>query len=148
MCISDWSSAVCSSDLRSRPTVRSGASGGKMDRLTAMRHFLAVVEGGSFSNAARRLGVANATVTQSIKGLEAHLGVRLMNRTTRQMKLTSEGNTYADRCRHLLNELDGIEREIIHLAKAPCGQLRIEVPSAIRSEEHTSELQSLMRISY
>src|SRR3546814_3313919 len=54
-----------------------------------------------------------------------------MNRTTRQMKLTSEGNTYADRCRHLLNELDGIEREIIHLAKAPCGQLRIEVPSAI-----------------
>jgi LysR family transcriptional regulator for bpeEF and oprC len=102
-----------------------------MDRLTAMRHFLAVVENGSFSSAARRLGVANATVTQSIKNLETSLGVRLLNRTTRKMTPTWEGATYADRTSSLLHELDQLEIEIAHSVTAPSGTLRVEMPPAL-----------------
>lgn len=102
-----------------------------MDRLTAMRHFLAVVENGNFSSAARRLGVANATITQSIKNLEASLGVRLMNRTTRKMTLTGEGATYAERSRGVLEALDQLDTEVAQSATEPAGHLRVELPPAI-----------------
>lgn len=102
-----------------------------MDRLTAMRHFLTVVENGNFSSAARRLGLANATVTQSVKNLESSLGVRLINRTTRHMTLTSEGSTYAERCRYLVAELDRLDAEVAESSKEVSGDLRVEIPASI-----------------
>lgn len=102
-----------------------------MDLLTSMRHFVAVVETGSFSQAAKRLGVANATVTQSIKNLEDHLGVRLINRTTRRMNLTWEGGIYEQRCRAMLADLEDIERTLAKAAAAPRGRLTVEMPAAI-----------------
>ena len=62
-----------------------------MDRLSAMRTFVAVVETGGFSRAAQKLGMANASVTEAVKQLEEHLGVLLLNRTTRSVRPTYEG---------------------------------------------------------
>ena len=62
-----------------------------MDRLLAMQVFSKVVEHGSFTAAARRLDMPNATVSTLVRNLEAHLGVRLINRTTRRMHLTDDG---------------------------------------------------------
>ncbi|PWK61298.1 LysR family transcriptional regulator [Aminobacter sp. AP02] len=115
-----------------------------MDRLVAMRHFLAVIDGANFSKAAKRLRVSKATVTQSVKNLEGHLGVRLLNRTTRQVRLTSEGEAYAERCHELLQELDRLDLEIAESAKAASGELRIELPSEIG---HTHILPKIMEFA-
>ncbi|MBI4193463.1 MAG: LysR family transcriptional regulator [Betaproteobacteria bacterium] len=102
-----------------------------MDRLTAMRNFVAVVETGSFSRAAKKLTVANATVTESVKNLEKHLGVRLLDRTTRHTGPTWEGRIYYDRCRQVIAEIDELELALAESSSTPRGHLRVEVPAAL-----------------
>jgi LysR family transcriptional regulator, regulator for bpeEF and oprC len=102
-----------------------------MDRLAAMRNFVAVVETGGFSRAAKKLAVANATITESIKNLEKHLGVRLLDRTTRHTGPTWEGRIYYDRCRALIAEVDELEITLGESSSTPRGQLRVEVPAAL-----------------
>src|SRR5690606_19800097 len=70
-----------------------------MDRLWGMEIFVRVVECGSFSKAAESLNLANATVTSNLRNLEKHLGVTLIQRNTRHLRLTEEGQAFLPRCR-------------------------------------------------
>ena len=73
-----------------------------MDRFDAMRLFTRIVELGSFTQVAAALELPRATATHAIKELEARLQVRLLERTTRQVRTTVDGQAYYERCRHLL----------------------------------------------
>jgi len=77
-----------------------------MDQVQAMRVFVRIVEAESFSRAAEKLGLPRATVSQTLKRLELRLGVRLLQRTTRQVQVTDEGMLYYQRCVQLLAEIE------------------------------------------
>ncbi|RAU40292.1 MULTISPECIES: LysR family transcriptional regulator [unclassified Pseudomonas] len=100
-----------------------------MDRFNAMRVFTRIVELGGFGKAADSLHLPRASVTVLIKQLEAHLGVQLLMRTTRQVTPTLDGQAYYERCVALLNDLDDAEAEFSSVAKAPSGVLRVDMPS-------------------
>src|SRR5947207_2272895 len=102
-----------------------------MDHLVAMRAFVRVVEAGTFTNAARALNVNTPTVTRLIQGLEHHLQVRLLQRSTRSMALTAEGETYYARVVGLLAELADVESSAKQSAAVPSGRLRVECAAAI-----------------
>ena len=74
-----------------------------MDRLQGMEVFIRVAEAGSFTAVADHLGVARSMVTRVVAGLEAHLGVKLLARSTRSLRLTAEGEVYLERCREILD---------------------------------------------
>lgn len=96
-----------------------------MDRLSALRTFVAVAQHGSFSEAARRLHVSPTAASRAIADLEAGLGVLLLRRTTRSVALTPEGSAYLERCRTALDELDDAERSLRGESAAPRGKLTI-----------------------
>lgn len=102
-----------------------------MDRLNAMRIFVAVVESGSFSGAAKKLALGNPTVSESVKNLEQALGVRLLDRTTRRMNATAEGALYYERCRTVLADIDEVELALSEARAKPRGRLRVAVPAAL-----------------
>jgi DNA-binding transcriptional LysR family regulator len=95
-----------------------------VDQLLAMRVFARVVETGGFSKAAESLNMPKPSVTKLVQGLEAHLQVRLLNRTTRRVALTSDGAAYYERSARLLAELDEIEASIGHARVNPRGRVR------------------------
>lgn len=99
-----------------------------MDRLGAMRLFMRVAELGSFAAAAQQLGVARSVVTRQIAALEAHLGVKLMARSTRRMTLTSAGVVYLEKCRLILGLVDAAETDIALERVAPRGPIRVSLP--------------------
>ncbi len=99
-----------------------------MDRFAALQTFVAVAEEASFSAAARRLGLAKSAVSRQIAELEAALGVRLLNRTTRSLSLTEVGRSYFDRVEQILAELDDANRAAGDTRAAPCGRLKISAP--------------------
>ncbi|MES2262564.1 MAG: LysR family transcriptional regulator [Pseudomonadota bacterium] len=101
-----------------------------MDLLWAMQVFVRVVDCGSFSRAAESLDLANATVTSSVKNLEEHLGVTLMQRNTRTLRLTDEGAIYHERCVELLRGVKQAETDIKGQSGKVHGTLRIEAPVA------------------
>ena len=74
-----------------------------MDRFTALNVYRHVVELGSFTAASRRLNLSPAAISKNINELEAYLGVRLLNRTTRKMSLTDSGTFYYNRVAHVLD---------------------------------------------
>lgn len=80
-----------------------------MDRFDTMRLFVRIVERGSFASAARDLQLPRATVTRAIQQLEAHLGTRLLERTTRAVRTTEDGAVYHGRCVQLLADLEEVE---------------------------------------
>ncbi len=93
--------------------------------------FVAVVESGSFSRAAEQLGQANSAVSRAVKKLEMKLGVSLLNRTTRQLSLTEEGERYFRRVQVILQEMAAAENEIIETRLAPRGLLRIDAATPV-----------------
>ncbi len=99
-----------------------------MDKLGCMRAFVAVVEAGGFSDAARRMGVSKATVSKQVGQLEADLGVRLLHRTTRRVNATSSGQAYFEQCRPLLVELDELDAAMHSNTSEPRGELRVTAP--------------------
>lgn len=101
-----------------------------MDRLDAMRLFTRIVELGSFSRAADERGLPRATATYAIKEMEARLGTRLLERTTRQVRPTLDGHAYYERCVHLLAELEDAESALGHTAANPRGTLRLDLHGA------------------
>jgi len=100
-----------------------------MDRLDCMKAFVRVVETGSFTKAADTLGLSRTTVTQLIQQLEAHLRIKLLNRTTRKVNVTNDGAAYYERVVRLLTELSEIENSLSSASSAPRGLLRVDVPS-------------------
>lgn len=104
-----------------------------MDRLTAMRAFRAVVDCGSLSAAADRLETSSGAISKQLRALEEHLGVQLLQRSTRRQHLTEPGLAYYRRCCELLDGLDATERELACYRAGPQGLLRLNAPMAFGS---------------
>jgi len=102
-----------------------------MDRLLAMEAFVRTVETGSMSEAATQLGIANASVTNLIRRLEAQLGATLLQRSTRSMRLTDEGVRYHERCRAILEQIAAADADVADREAGPRGTLRLETPIAV-----------------
>lgn len=90
-----------------------------MDRLHAMRTFITVAREGSFTRAAERLGMSPQLVSKYVGHLEGHLGLRLLNRTTRRVHLTEAGVRYELSARQVLQEIDDIENDLGAYNPAP-----------------------------
>lgn len=99
-----------------------------MDRLEAMTVLVRVVEAGSLSAAARRLGMPLPTVSRKVSQLEGYLGVRLLVRSTRRLDLTDAGRAYVEACRRVLGEVDEAERAAAGEYRAPRGMLMVAAP--------------------
>lgn len=93
--------------------------------------FVAVVETGSFSRAAEQLSLANSAVSRAVKKLEMKLGVSLLNRTTRQLSLTEEGERYFRRVQQILQDIAAAENEIMETKQMPRGLLRIDAATPV-----------------
>ncbi len=99
-----------------------------MDKLHLIQNFIAVVDQGGFAGAARALNVSPPVVTRAINELEEQLGVRLLTRTTRVVRVTDAGQRYALDCRRILEELQQADEHVCGLHGSPQGQLTITAP--------------------
>src|SRR5258708_35593693 len=97
-----------------------------MDRFDAMRVFTRIVERRSFTQAAQDLGLPRSSVTDAVKGLEARLGVRLLQRTTRNVSPTLDGEADYRRCVSLIADLEGPEGAFVGVK--PWGLVRVDAP--------------------
>src|SRR4051812_4716197 len=102
-----------------------------MDRFNAMRIFTRIVELGSFSKAAEDLQMPAATATYTIKQLEARLGVRLLQRTTRHVSTTLDGQAYYQRCVRILADVEETEAGFGNSGAAPRGKLRVDLQGTL-----------------
>jgi len=100
-----------------------------MDRFDALQAFARVVEAGSFTKAAQTLHMSKTTVTQLVQQLEARLRVKLLNRTTRQVKVTADGAAYYERVVRVLADLEDADTGLSSASTTPKGRLRVDVPS-------------------
>jgi DNA-binding transcriptional LysR family regulator len=99
-----------------------------MDKLQAMGSFVAVVDAGSFIGAADASGQSKAAVSRHVADLEALLGTRLLQRTTRRLSLTTEGQAYYARCRDLLMAVNEADAELTATRSEPSGLVRVNAP--------------------
>lgn len=99
-----------------------------MDRLSSMTAFVKAVDVGSFAGAATALGISPQMVAKHVTYLEARMGTRLLNRTTRRQSLTEIGKTYYDRCKLALAEVDWADALADEAKGTPRGRLRINAP--------------------
>ena len=102
-----------------------------MDRLASINAFVRVAESGGFAAAARRLNLSKATVTNQIQALENALGARLLNRTTRRVRLTEIGRSYYERCVQILHDLEEADETAGAHQATPRGQLRVHCQQGI-----------------
>ena len=96
-----------------------------LDNLAGLAVFAKVVEHEGFSRAADVLGMSKSAVSKQVSGLEDRLGMRLLNRTTRQLSLTESGARLYERCQRILSEVEEAEREAGRLQSRPTGVLRV-----------------------
>jgi len=101
-----------------------------MDKLNSMSIFVEVVNRGSFTAASEKLGLSRAQTSKSVMQLEAHLGSRLLNRTTRKISLTETGRIYYERCKAILCDIDEIESIAGEQAVSPYGTLAVSAPTS------------------
>lgn len=99
-----------------------------MDKLRTLRTFICVAEQESFAEAGRRLNISPTTVSRAIAALEADLGVQLLMRTTRSVRLTNEGGEFLTRCRAGLAEIDGAFHTVRSGRSMPHGTLTVTAP--------------------
>jgi LysR family transcriptional regulator for bpeEF and oprC len=100
-----------------------------VDKLLAMEVFARTVEAGVLGRAADSLGIPKSTATTLLQRLEAQLGVRLLNRTTRRVSPTADGAAYYERCRAILDDIRDSEEALARQHGAPRGRLRVDVPT-------------------
>ena len=105
-----------------------------MDTLLSMRVFARIVEAGSLTRASDTTGLATPRVSALLSTLERHLGCRLLNRTTRRIALTEEGQAYYERCVGVLREIDEMEASVSHARNAPRGRLKANLPPAMAKQ--------------
>ncbi len=99
-----------------------------MDRLAGLSAFVRTADLGSFVAAGRVLGLSPSAVGKAVTRLENQLGVRLVQRSTRSLRLTEEGRTFHERCRRILDDLDDAHESILRTREAPRGQIRLSCP--------------------
>ncbi len=104
-----------------------------MDRFRTMESFVRVVRSGSFTIAANQLGLSRALVSRHVGDLEARLGVRLLNRSTRSLSLTDEGRSYLGFCEQVFRDIEDNERAITHAKSEPAGTLKLAAPKSFGS---------------
>jgi DNA-binding transcriptional LysR family regulator len=109
------------------------------DVVHGMLVFSKVVEAGSLSAAARELGVSTAVVSRTLAALEARLGVRLVNRTTRSLHLTDEGASYYETSQRILGEIDEADAAVTSRRVEPQGVLRVALPASF-GHQHIAPL--------
>lgn len=102
-----------------------------IDRFRAMEVFNRVVESGSFTKAAVALNLPKGRVTTLVQELEAHLGVRLLNRTTRRLSLTDDGMLYHQRAQAMVQDVGELEGALRRAVATPAGRLRVDMPAAV-----------------
>lgn len=100
-----------------------------MDKLNLMSTFVTVTEAGSFTAAANRLGKTKALVSTHISQLEALLKVRLIIRSTRSMQVTSEGYSYYEQAKKILDDIVNLEAQLLNESQSLVGRLRISAPT-------------------
>ncbi|NIZ11149.1 LysR family transcriptional regulator [Pseudooceanicola sp. HF7] len=110
-----------------------------MDRLTEMEAFANVVDQGGFTDAAKKMGISKSAVSKYISALEARLGARLLNRTTRRVSPTEIGLAYYDRARNVLTQAGEADALVTAMQSAPSGRLRISVATELGAH-HLSPL--------
>jgi DNA-binding transcriptional LysR family regulator len=98
-----------------------------MDRFAELNAFIAVVEAGGFSAAARRQGEGQPAISKAVAALEKRLGVALFNRSTRSVTLTDQGQRYHDRAKPLIDEMDDVDNEMTNSTLRVSGLVRISV---------------------
>ncbi|WP_419813395.1 LysR family transcriptional regulator [Bacterioplanoides sp.] len=101
--------------------------------INQLKVFIQVVDEGSFTAAGKTLGMPKSRVSRMVSDLEASLGSRLLQRSTRQLSLTEVGNEYYSRCRHLIHEITEAHRLISDREHNPHGVLRLVVPVMVAS---------------
>lgn len=106
-----------------------------MDQVKAMRTFVRVIDEGSFVAASRALEIAPAVATRTIADLEAHLGARLMTRTTRRLALTDIGQRYLERARAILDDIDDATALVGTIHAEPRGLVRVVAPRAFAIQQ-------------
>lgn len=99
-----------------------------MDRIDSMRLFVRVAELGSFSAVAQQMNIERSVVTRKVAALEAHLGAKLLARSTRRLSLTSAGAPYLEKCREILSLVEAAEADLTENRQAPRGHIRITLP--------------------
>jgi len=117
-----------------------------MDKLTRIKAFTLVVETGSFSAASKRMGITRAAASKYVSQLEAQLGARLLNRTTRRVSTTESGRLYFERCKEMLLLMEEADDMVTGLSGAPRGTLRISAPSVFAHRHLTPLLSEFSRI--
>lgn len=98
-----------------------------MNQLIAIRAFARVVEAGSFTRAADSLDMPVTTLSKLVRELEGHLGVRLLQRTTRRVSVTAEGQAYYEKAGRLLRDLEDVDASFSAARGAPRGLLRVDI---------------------
>lgn len=116
-----------------------------MELLQAMKVFSAVAKCGSFTNAAEVLQVGRPHVTRCIQELEASLGARLFQRTTRSVKLTPEGEQFYTRTEEILASVDDATTMFSHTGKPMRGRLRVNLPAALSQQKFLDRLREFTR---
>ncbi len=104
-----------------------------MDRLTALKYFVRVVDSGSFSQAARELGVGQPAVSKQIAALENRLGAQLLNRTSRGLRPTPAGSEFHEAAARVLEALDAAEHRLLARDKQASGVVRVAAPPMLTS---------------
>src|ERR1700730_14066671 len=102
-----------------------------INKLRAMEVFVRVVDTGGITRAAEALSMPKATATTLIQQLESDLGVKLLNRTTRNVNVTTDGAAYYQRCIDILARVRDTEESLAHRHATPSGRLRVDVPTLI-----------------
>ncbi len=100
-----------------------------MDSLSGLESFVRAADLSSFAQAGRLLGISASAVGKHVARLEQQLGVRLFNRTTRQVRLTQEGALFHERCRRILDDLDDARAMMQQAVAQPRGRLRVSLPT-------------------
>src|SRR5471032_3427180 len=110
--------------------------------LHELRIFATVAELASFSRAAEQLGLAKGRVSTAVQQLESQLGTRLLQRTTRSVRLTPDGERFLDRCKELLTETEQLQAMFQPVSGGLSGRLRIDLPSSFARDFIIPHLRS------
>lgn len=118
-----------------------------MDRLESMRVYAQVVETQSFAKAAEVLGMPRSTVSRVIKELEVYLGLQLLQRTTRKLSVTSDGEGYYTECKRLLADIAAMESSFPGKSGQPKGRFKVGMPHSLARLHHPQHSVILAALS-
>lgn len=115
-----------------------------MDRLEGMKIFVQVVDAHSFGRAAEALGLPKSTVSRVVKEIEGYLGVKLLQRTTRKLSITPDGEAYFEYCKHILSEVSIMESSFPGRSGQPRGRIKVGMPASLAHHSILPEISEFI----